>query len=204
MSRSLFALPLTAAAALFTTAAWAATPETATLKDVDGEIAEITWAGSTPFIIPNVLATAGDPICDVPMTCDEFTLVVEISDEFRMDEANKRETVRIGITNATTTGQEDWDLYIYDSNGTIIASSAGAAPAQETASIPLATLKNGTYIVQAVPFTPVTAITYDGFVRLGSATAASASKSDGVFGGSFGFATLLGLLGLGFAARRRG
>lgn len=202
ISRKLLSLPFAFAAAMAASAVNAAEPATATLTDVDGKVPEITWTGAGPFLIPNVLATAGDPICDVPMTCDEFTLVVDISDEFRMDEANRRETVRIGITNATTTGQEDWDLYIYDSNGTMIASSAGAAPAQETASIPLATLKNGSYIVQAVPFTPVAATTYDGFARLGSSTSSKAEGS--AFGGSFGFATLLGLLGLGFAARRRG
>lgn len=172
-------LPLFAASALLSSAAWAATPASGVLTE-EGKDTEVTWEGDGPYVFPNVTPTAGDPsivFCDtsLPQVCDEFELEVNIPDEFRMDEANRRETVRVGIEFPVPTGQEDYDLYFYDEARNLLGQSAGAAGQQETITAPLQTLKNGKYIVQVIPYT-ANATNYTGFARLGQRPAGAAAS----------------------------
>lgn len=195
---------LLSAALLAPLAVQAATPATGELTT---EAPTLTWTGDGPYLFNNLTPFVGDPVpvyCDtsLPQICDEFQFTVNIPDEFRDLEENKKETVSISILFPDTSGQEDYDLYVYDAAGTLVGSSAGSAPqTSEKITVPLRTLKNGAYTVQVIPFTPI-GTNYDGTVQLGKPGAAKSSGS-GPLAGSFGFAALFGLLGLGALRRRR-
>jgi hypothetical protein len=159
-------------------AAWSATPASGELND---ENILIEWDGAGPYLFTNVTPFAGgaDTVqCDpsIPALCDVFTLNVNISEDFRGLEENQRETVRIGITfPQDPAGQVDYDLYVYDSAGNLIGDSAASAPqTSETVSVPLKTLKNGSYEVHAIPFTPL-GTNYAGAAQVGKNAAKSAS-----------------------------
>lgn len=182
-------LPLLAASALLSSAAWAATPASGVLTE-EGKDTEVTWEGDGPYVFTNVTPAlngvsegAVPLLCEpaVAQTCDLFTLEVNIPEEFRMDEANRRETVRVGIEFpfeiGNSTAGEDYDLYMYDSSGALIGTAAGEPGLQEVLTFPLQSLKNGTYTVQVIPFTPL-GTNYTGYARIGqrpSATAAALS-----------------------------
>lgn len=162
----LFSLPALVLSLLAMPAS-AANPASGELTD---EALKLEWAGSGPYVFTNVTPTAGADtvICEpaVPPLCDQFVLDVNISDEFRMKEENQRESVRIGISFPTATGQEDYDMYLYDSAGTLMGDSAGAATVQEAIVVPLKTLKNASYTVTVVPYTPL-GTNYGGVVQVG-------------------------------------
>lgn len=182
--------------------AWAANPASGELND-DTLIFE--WAGGGPYVFTNVTPTGGADTVQcvpaVPPVCDEFVLNVNISDTFRMLPENQKETVRIGIEFPTATGQEDYDMYLFDSAGTAMGESAGSAGAQEAIAVPLRTLKNGSYTVQVIPYTPL-GTNYAGTAQVGK-QAKSLSIINGEFAGAFGLASLAALLGLALAGLRR-
>ncbi|MEK6807189.1 MAG: hypothetical protein AABY95_11145 [Pseudomonadota bacterium] len=162
-----------AALALFTLTApvWAATPAGGELS---AETSELAWEGDGPYVFTNLTPQLGaggqPPICEElqPFGCDIFTLTVNVSDKFRADEKNKKEVVTVGITFPQDPGgQVDYDLYIYDSSGTEVGSSADGAPqTSETVTFPLKALKNGDYSVQVIIFTPL-GTDYSGVARIG-------------------------------------
>lgn len=162
-------------------AVWAATPASGELS---AESVELAWDGDGPYVFPNVtpqLGAAGEPpICDElqPVGCDIFTLTVNVSDEFRTLEENQRESVAIGITfPQDASAQVDYDLYVYNAAGAEVGSSAGGAPGtSETVVVPLKTLKNGTYSVDVITFTPM-GTNYSGFARIGKAAKADKALS---------------------------
>ena len=173
-------LPLTLLG-LTATGAWAATPGSGELS---AEAIELAWDGDGPYVFPNVtpqLGVAGlAPLCEElqPLGCDIYTLTVNVSDEFRTAEANQRETVSIGITfPQDPAGQVDYDLYLHDESGAEVGNSAGAAPqTSETIVVPLKTLKNGSYAVKVITFTPL-GTNYAGFVRIGKGAEAAKAMS---------------------------
>lgn len=166
VSRSM--MKLLPAALLAAPAAWAANPTSGELSDT---VTLTEWAGSGPYVFPNVTPQV-DVVCDpsVPPLCDEFTLNVNIPQEFRELEENQRESTRIGIEFAQDpTGQVDYDLYVYDGSGNLIGESATGAPGTtEAVTIPLKSLKDGSYSVQVIPYT-ANGGNYAGAAQIGKA-----------------------------------
>ena len=177
--------------------AHAATPASGELND---ETLSLAWDGAGPYVVPNVTPVNGAAtvVCDptVPPLCDEYVINVNLSDEFRALPENQRGSVKIGIEFPVTAGVEDYDLYLRDSAGAAMGESATSG--QEAIVVPLKTLKNGSYTVVVVPFTPM-ATNYTGYVEIAGSGAKSAA---GNFGGSLG-GSLLALLVLAGLARRR-
>ena len=208
MRRAFAALALAFAAPL-----WAATPATGELSEAS---AEITWDGDGPYVFTNLtpqLGLAGQPpVCEElqPVGCDIFTLTVNISDAFRALEKNNKEIVSVGINfPQDPAGQVDYDLYIYDSSGAEVGRSADGAPqSSETVTFPLKALKNGTYSVHVIIFTPL-GTDYSGLVRIGRGDKAGSTdpsvagrSGDGLLLGAFGLPMLFSLFGLALLLRK--
>lgn len=159
-------------------AAQAADPAAGELND---ETLALEWAGSGPYVAPNLTPFAGEPVpilCEptVPVTCDQYALTVNISDEFRELPENQRESVRINIDFPVTTSAEDYDLYLYDGAGTLMGESANLNGIVESITVPLKSLKNGSYTVEVIPFTPM-ATNYTGGAKVGKGGTATRSLS---------------------------
>lgn len=190
-----------AAVALLLTApcVWAADPANGEIND---ETLKFEYAGSGPFIVPNASPDAGDPVCPAgaPQLCDSFMLNVNISDDFRALPENQRENVRFAISFPVTVPVTDYEIYVYDAAGALLAEASNGAGVQESVTLPLKTLKNGAYTVTVVPYAPF-ATNYMGVVQVGKdAKAAELNAASANFAGAFGFG---GLLLLGALALRR-
>lgn len=152
MRNSLIVLALAALAV----PAFATTPESGELTEASGPQ---TFTGG-PYFLPTpggILAGSGVE-CEIPETCDEYALTVTIADEFRDDEANKKEVVQIVMTptpiEPNVGGAADIDLYLLDANGNEVGSSTSAT-ATEVISVPLTVLKNGSYTVRLITGIPL-------------------------------------------------
>lgn len=148
--------PLMLAATLISVPAFATTPASGELTESSGPQ---TFTGG-PYFIPTpggILAGSGVE-CEVPMTCDEYSLTVTIAAEFRDDEANKKEVAQIVMTptplESNVGGAADIDLYLLDANGNEVGSSTSAT-ATETISVPLTVLKDGGYTVRLITGIPL-------------------------------------------------
>lgn len=144
--------------------------------EVSDEALSVQWEGSGPYVFPNVTPVNGADtvICEptVPQVCDQFSVNVSITKEFRELPENQRESVRVAISFPTTTTAEDYDLYLYDAAGTVIGESATGG--QEAITVPLKTLKDGGYVVSVVPFAPM-GTNYSGLVQVGKDAKAASS-----------------------------
>lgn len=142
----------------------AADPASGELGD---EALKLEWTGSGPFLIPNVTPDAGEPICPegVPQFCDHYALNVNISEAFRELPENQRESVRISIDFPVTT-PADFEIYVYNASGALVAEASSAPGIVESVVIPLKTLKNGAYTVTVVPYLPL-GTNYTGVVQVG-------------------------------------
>lgn len=152
MRKSLIVLALAALAA----PAFATTPESGEITEASGPQ---TFTGG-PYFLPTpggILAGSGVE-CEIPETCDEYALTVTIADEFRDDEANKKEVVQIVMTptplESNIGGAADIDLYLLDGNGNEVGSSTSPT-ATEVISVPLTVLKNGGYTVRLITGIPL-------------------------------------------------
>ncbi len=133
----------------------AAVPSSGTLTAPPaGQTSSIAWTGG-----PYTGATA-DPSACTTLTCDGFLLTVNVPSTFYA--SNPSDAVRVRITWASSTN--DFDLYVYDSSGTLVASSAQGGTTFEEADA--GALPPGTYRVQVVAFAAVGA-TYTGTATLG-------------------------------------
>ncbi len=191
--------------------AFAATPAGGELT---AEAASLTWEGDGPYFFTNLTPQLGaggqPPICEElqPFGCDVFTLTVNIDDKFRADPKNTKEVITVGITFPQDPGgQVDYDLYIYDSAGEEIGSSAGSAPqTSETVVFPMKTLKNGDYSVHVIIFTPL-GTDYSGLALIGrpsksDETVVEGKSGEGLLLGAFGIPVLFSLFGLALLRRR--
>ncbi|HUP91599.1 MAG TPA: PKD domain-containing protein [Solimonas sp.] len=157
-----------------TSAAWAADPADAEIND---ETLSLEWTGGGPYVIPNPTGESGEPVCDpVGLLCDVFTLHVNLSDKFREMPEHQRESVRIGIGFPTDLPTVDYDLWVYDATGTVIAESSGSFGVQETASVALRTLKNGDYDVTVAPYLAM-GTNYAGAIQVGKKATGDKSLS---------------------------
>lgn len=162
------------AIALVAQSAAAAVPESGEIND---EALAAQWDGSGPYVVTNVTPFAGEPVpvfCEptVPQVCDNFAVTVNITDEFRELPENQRESAKIAISFPVATSQEDYDLYFYDASGALVGESATGG--QEAITVPLKSLKNGSYTVTVIPFAPL-GTNYAGVVQVGKDAKALAS-----------------------------
>ena len=110
---------------------------------VDPASPQATWTGG-PFVAPNVTAQVGDPVCDVPTSCDDYKLHVSAGSRYADDHQLK---VRVGWQNTAA----DFDIYLLDDAGNVVSSAASSAD-PETMIVPPNT---GDYTVRVVPFAPL-------------------------------------------------
>lgn len=135
--------------------ALAATPSSGTLNAPSGtQTSTVTWNGG-----PYTGATA-DPSTCTNVTCDNYTLTVHLPSTFYS--SNPGYAVQVGINWASSTN--DFDLYVHDSSGNVVCSSAQGNTAFEQADC--GQLPSGTYQVQVVASTTVNS-TYSGNATLG-------------------------------------
>ncbi|MGY2703569.1 hypothetical protein [Nocardioides sp. HB32] len=115
-----------------------------------------TWTGS--FAATGVL----DPsVCAEGVTCDSETLHLTVPKDFWKTHSGSLEA-----TIAWDDASADLDLYVYDSQGALVAQSASSGGTSEKAT--LGQLAPGDYTVTAVSFAAVPGTTYDGSVTMTS------------------------------------
>ncbi|MGN6782270.1 MAG: CARDB domain-containing protein [Marmoricola sp.] len=122
-------------------ASQASTPTAGTLSDTDPVT---TWAGG-PFVAPNATAQVnGVPDCSVPQSCDDFTLHVNTPAGYGTDHDLK-------IDVSWPDSSADFDVYVLDAAGNLVATAASSADPEEAVLPPTA----GDYTVRVVPFAPL-------------------------------------------------
>lgn len=194
--------PVFALTLLSATAVYAASPASGELTEASGPIA---YTGG-PFVASNPSGDAGEPICEpdpAGALCDIFALEINVSQEFRDDEANKKEVIRIAMS--FSQALDDFDLYVYDGGGALVAESAGGSGVQEAITLPLSVFKNGSYTILVAPYAVVPGAGYEMAVAVGrnkSGTIAPAQQGGSLAGG-LGWLGLLGLFGIAALKRAR-
>jgi hypothetical protein len=132
---------LTAAMLVSSGHAQASNPTSGSVTDTS---TQVTWSGG-PFVTPNVTGAAlGAPDCTAPTSCDDFTLHVSTPAGY-----DTGHTLKIDVAWPNTAA--DFDLYVLDSAGNAVGTSASSADPEEVV-IPPTT---GTYTVRVVPFAPL-------------------------------------------------
>ena len=192
------------AALALSPAAQAATPASGTLSP---ESRSIVFTGG-PFPVPNVtpqlyVEGLADPVC-VPGApiCDVFDLTIDLPDDYFT--TNPTDLVKIKMSWAATVGPEDYDFYLYDSAGNIVNQGEGTTNPETITFCAGQGMQN--YQLQIYPFSAVAA-TYEVTIDMQpeerarckapkAAAVAGAAKAQGSFGGAFGLALLLPLLGI--------
>ena len=115
-----------------------------------------SWTGVLPA------TGAADPsVCVEGVNCDSATMHFTIPAKFWQDN-----TGSVDIQIDWTTAGADLDLYIYDSEGTQVGSSASGGGTQEKA--PMGQLAPGDYTITAVGYTNVPGMSYSGTVTMTS------------------------------------
>ena len=149
-SMKTFGLALLALALVIVCPAIAATPSSGTLNaPAAGQTSSISFSGG-----PFTGATATPAACTT-LTCDSFTLTVNVPSTFYS--SNPTYAVHVKINWASSTN--DFDLNVNDSSGNTVCSSGQGQTTFEDADC--GQLPSGTYTVQVVGFTVVNA-TYTG------------------------------------------
>lgn len=97
-----------------------------------------------PFLVANATGAQGSPLCNAVTTCDDYTLTVSVPSGYDTDHSIKLQTA---WSNATA----DFDLYVLDASGTLLATSASSGD-PETVLLPA---RSGTYTVRVVPYLPL-------------------------------------------------
>jgi hypothetical protein len=150
---------------LFVSSAFAATPSTASLNaPAAGQTSSVSWSGG-----PYTGATA-DPAACTTLTCDRFTLTVNVPAPFYS--SNPNYIVQVSANWASNTN--DFDLYVLDSAGNTVCSSGQSMTTSESADC--GQLASGTYTVQVVAFATVNS-GYSGKATLSPAPADSSGRA---------------------------
>jgi hypothetical protein len=156
---------------------------------------------SPPYFVPNVTgetgAAGGSAICEqgTPI-CDVFDLTIAVSDELR--KAHPDAFVELAYTWGA---QSDYDIFVYDSDGTQVASATNFVGAGgDTVFLYLETLTNGVYHIEAIPYLPLG----DAFT-MNATVAGLAEEKGGVLGvGAINLAILtLFAITLGLRRKRK-
>ena len=101
------------------------------------------WSAG-PFLVPNTTGLAGDPQCGAATPCNEFALAVTTPPGYG-------DTHALGIEIRWTLGAADFDLYVLDAAGHVIADSASSSD-PEVVQLPPT---SGSYVVRVIPFAPL-------------------------------------------------
>jgi len=110
---------------------------------VTGSSGPVNWTGG-PFTVPNATGTAGAVDCTVPQSCDDYALTVDTP-------AGTGDTQNLTISVGWANTAADFDVYLLDSAGNQVASSASSSD-PETIVVPP---NSGHYTVRVVPFNPL-------------------------------------------------
>ncbi len=129
-----------------------------------GSTSSVSWTGG-----PYTGATADPSVCS-SLTCDTFTLNVNVPSTFYSSNPNYAVQISIGWASNTN----DFDLYLYDSNGNVVGQSGQSGTTGE--SIDAGQLPSGTYTVQVVGFAVVNA-SYSGVAKLAPEPANAQGKA---------------------------
>jgi hypothetical protein len=128
------------AGALTINTADAAAPAQGTVSTTDPQV---TWSGG-PFAVPNATGNALDtPDCTAPQSCDNYLLHVDTP-------AGYGTTHALHIDVSWTNTASDFDVYVLDSKGNSVGTSASSADPEQVILPPTA----GTYTVRVVPYLP--------------------------------------------------
>jgi hypothetical protein len=119
--------------------ALAATPDSGSVSDTS---TSVQWTAG-PFAVPNVTGTAGDVTCG-PELCDDFALHVSTPSNY--GDAHQL-MVKVSWANSAA----DFDVYLLDHSGAVLASSASSADPEVIIVPPT----SGDYTVRVVPFAPL-------------------------------------------------
>ncbi len=145
-------LTATAAAASLATGAGASTPGSTTLSPSDTGTSTVSWSGG-PYS-----GVVADPSVCTDATCDTHTVTLNVPAGYWDTHTG---SVTIDITWALAS--DDFDLYVQDSTGRQVGSSAAGGTTSE--SVDLGMLEPGDYTVQVVPYMTAGA-SYDGSATL--------------------------------------
>jgi hypothetical protein len=118
----------------------AGTPSSGSLSDASPSV---TWTGG-PFVAPNATPQTGEPICDVPQSCDDFALHVETPPGYGTDH-------QLSISIAWANSAADFDLYVLNAQGDVVGTAASSADPE----LVLLPPDTGDYTVRVVPFAPL-------------------------------------------------
>jgi hypothetical protein len=140
---------------IFALTSIASTPTSGTLNaPASGQTSSVVWGGG-PYT-----AVTADPAACTSVTCDSYTLNVNVPTTFYS--ANPNYSVQVGIN--WTSNTNDFDLYVKDGSGNVVCSSGQSMTTSEGADC--GQLASGTYTVQVVAFATVNA-SYSGTASLG-------------------------------------
>ena len=89
------------------------TPAAGTVTDTSSPA---TWTGG-PFLVPNATGTAGTVDCTAPQSCDDYSLTVATP-------GGTGDTKNLKISVSWPNSAADFDVYVLDSAGNEVASSA--------------------------------------------------------------------------------
>jgi hypothetical protein len=137
---ALVAVTATALAISGAVAASGSTPSAGTVTDTSGAR---SWTAG-PFVAANPTATAGDPVCTIPQSCDDYALTVATP-------AGYGDTNDLKISVGWSNSAADFDVYLLNSAGATVASAASSADPEVIVVPPT----SGTYTVRVVPFNPL-------------------------------------------------
>jgi hypothetical protein len=119
--------------------AQAATPTSGSISDTS---APVQWTAG-PFAAANISGAAGDVVC-APELCDDFQLHVSTP-------AGYADSHQLSIKVDWAVAAADFDIYLLDSAGAVVASAASSSD-PEVIVVPPTT---GDYTVRVVPFAPL-------------------------------------------------
>ena len=118
----------------------AADPSSGTVSDSS---TAVTWS-SGPFAVANPTGDAGAPACNAVTVCDDYALHVSTPPGY-----GGGHQLAISIQWANTAA--DFDLYVLDSAGTVVGTSASSADPE----LVLLPPDTGDYTVRVVPYLPL-------------------------------------------------
>jgi len=134
------AVAATALAVSGAVAASGSTPSSGTVTDTSGAK---TWTGG-PFAAPNATATAGDPVCTLPQSCDDYALTVATPPGYG-------DTNNLKVSVSWPNSAADFDVYLLNSAGATVATAASSSDPEVLVVPPT----SGAYTVRVVPFNPL-------------------------------------------------
>jgi len=120
---------------------------------VTPENPKITYTDG-PFLVANITGTTGDLQCGTATPCSNYSLTVETPAGYGSDHIME-------IKIKWSTSEADFDLYVLDSSGSVVASAASTSD-PEIVKIPPT---SGDYTIRVVPYAPL-GETFTGTIQL--------------------------------------